>query len=95
MINIQQLPPQIDFGFGKTAQRVQSNTPVKIWLNTLYNTGAYTFSLITPYGSLNKASDYEYTLTIAQPGTYSISLAVTQKATGIRLMSNILTLTIY
>ena len=95
MINIQQLQPQIDFGFGATTKGVSRNTPVTIWLSTLYNEEAYTFALISPYASIAKTSNYEYKVTLAQPGTYSLSLAVTQKATGIRLMSNILTLTIY
>jgi len=96
MINsIQQVPPQIDFGFGATAKGVSRNTTVTIWLSTLYNEDAYSFTLLSQYGSVIKNSNYEYLLTLAQPGSYSISLAVTQKATGIRLMSNTLTLTIY
>lgn len=94
MIYLQQLQPQIDFGFGVTQKSVQIENAVTIWLGTLYNEEAYTFQLSVSSGTYTKMSDYEYQLYYTQRGIYTISLAVTQKATGIRLMSNTLTLTV-
>ncbi|MCO6147520.1 hypothetical protein [Flavobacterium sp. NRK1] len=97
MRNIQHIKPSIDFGFGATQKREETYTPVTLWLSTLYNTSAYTFEVLFPPsgGSLQKISDYEYRITYVDSGTYEISMAVTQKATGIRLVSNPVTLTIY
>lgn len=95
MINIQHIQPQIDLGFGVTQKSVGVQNAVTVWLNTLYNEDAYSFVLLLSQGSYTKMSDYEYILYYTQPGTYTISLIVTQKATGMRLESNTLTLTIY
>ncbi|PZR24435.1 MAG: hypothetical protein DI539_00215 [Flavobacterium psychrophilum] len=90
---IHTITPQIDFGFGQTVKRVTAGTPVTIWLSTLYNRDAYSFSLLAP-GTVTKISDYEYTVTHNTAGVYSPILTVTHKATGLRLESNTLNLTI-
>ena len=90
---IHTITPQIDFGFGQTVKRVTAGTPVTIWLSTLYNRDAYSFDLTAP-GTVTKVSDYEYTVMHTVSGVYSPQLTVTHKATGLRLVSNTLNLTI-
>ena len=90
---IHTLTPQIDFGFGHTVKKVPAGTSVTIWLSTLYNREAYCFALTAP-GTITKVSDYEYTVMHTVSGVYSPQLTVTHKATGLRLVSNTLNLTI-
>ncbi|MHA3787460.1 hypothetical protein ACX0HA_04555 [Flavobacterium hauense] len=90
---IHTVTPEIDFGFGQTVKREGAGVPVTIWLATIYNRDAYSFSLSAP-GSITKLSDYEYTVIHTTPGVYSPVLTVTHKATGLRLVSNTLNLTI-
>lgn len=91
--NIKYIPPYIDFGFGVTTKNTAKNNPVTVWLSTLYNQEAYTFSLTGP-GTITKVSNYEYTVTHNTPGIYNLQLIVTLKATNTPFESNILTLTL-
>lgn len=87
------LVPAIDFGLGLNTVTVPAGQPVTVWLQTLYNQQAYTFALQTT-GAVNKISNYQYTVTFATPGTYTLQLAVTPADKSIALMSNILDLTV-
>ena len=88
---LKNIPPAIDFGFGIMQKQVAVNTPVTVWLNTLYNQEVYSFAL-TAQGAVTKISNYEYVVTRAQPGTYTIKLSVSTTNKKISLESNILTL---
>lgn len=90
---IHTIAPEIDFGFGHTVKKVAAGTHVTIWLSTIYNRDAYSFTLTAP-GSIVAVSPYEYTVTHSTPGVYTLMLAVTHKATGLRLVSNTLNLTL-
>ncbi|KGO85726.1 hypothetical protein Q765_15010 [Flavobacterium rivuli WB 3.3-2 = DSM 21788] len=88
---LKNIPPNIDFGFGITKQEVAVNTPVTVWLNTLYNQDVYGFTLHAT-GVVTKISNYEYVVTYPLPGTYTLTLGVGTKDKKISLDSNILTL---
>lgn len=87
--NIKYIPPYIDFGFGVTTKNTSINKAVTVWLSTLYNQDAYTFSLTGP-GTITKVSNYEYTVTHNTPGMYTLQLIVTLKATNTPFESNLL-----
>lgn len=89
--NIRYLTPYIDFGFGITTKNARLNDTVTVWLSTLYNQEAYSFSFVGP-GTVTKITNYQYTITHNVPGTYNLQLIVTLKATSTRLESNLLTL---
>jgi hypothetical protein len=89
---LKNLTPFIDFGFGNTQRQVTVNTPVTVWLNTLYNQDAYAFTLLANGAAVTPISNYEYTVTCPAPGTYTLSLAVGTPDKKISLASNILTL---
>lgn len=91
--NIQYIPPYINFGFGVTTKLSTIHKPITVWLSTLYNQEAYTFSLTGP-GTITKVSNYQYTIAHNVPGLYNIQLVVTLKATNTPLESNILYLTL-
>lgn len=86
--------PFIDLGFGITQQEVPAGTPVTVWVNTLYNQEVYSFTLTAPGAVITKISNYEYSLTYATPGTYTISLGVSNTGKKTSLASNILTITV-
>lgn len=85
------LTPFISFGFGVTQQQVAANTPVTVWLNTLYNQDAYTFTLLAAGAAVTQISNYEYVVTYPATGTYTISITVATPDKKISLTSNILT----
>jgi hypothetical protein len=87
------LTPVIDFGLGLHTTALPAGQPVTVWLQALYNQAAYTFALETT-GTVTKISNYQYRVTFATPGTYTIQLAVTPVSKGTNLMSNILDLTV-
>jgi len=87
---LKNITPFIDFGFGITKTEVAANTPVTVWLNTLYNQEVYGFTLHAT-GVVSKISNYEYEVRYPQPGTYSIKLGVSTSNKKISLDSNILT----
>lgn len=89
--------PLIDFGFGAIEKTVSVNTPVTIWQNTIYNSKEYEY-LLTYTDSVKatqtKVSDYEYQLSYNEPGVYSITIIVSNKAKSIGLTSNTITLNV-
>jgi len=87
---LKNIPPLIDFGFGLTSIQAAVNTPVTVWLNTLYNQEAYSFTLRAT-GAVTKISNYEYEIAYPQPGTYLIAMGVSTTDKKISLESNILT----
>ena len=87
---LKNITPFIDFGFGITKTEVAANTPVTVWLNTLYNQEVYGFTLRAT-GVVSKISNYEYEVRYPQPGTYTIKLGVSTSNKKISLDSNILT----
>ena len=91
--DLKTLTPSIDFGLGLTTLQAQAGQPVTVWLQTLYNQQAYTF-ILQCTGTVTKVSNYQYKVTFATPGTYTLQLAVTPVNKGTSLMSNILDLTV-
>jgi len=94
---IQQLKtitPAIDLGFGITQKQVATSIPVTVWLNTLYNSQAYTCSIFALGATVNKISNYQYNVTYATPGNYTVNMSVNSIDKTISLASNILNITV-
>ncbi|MXN91290.1 hypothetical protein GR160_08615 [Flavobacterium sp. Sd200] len=85
------ITPFIDFGFGITQLNTTANTPFTVWLQTLYNQNAYTFTLMATNGQVTQISNYEYIVVYPEPGTYQINITVDSANKRISLDSNILT----
>lgn len=87
------LAPFIDFGFGLVEKTVSAGTPVTVWQGNLYNT-EYSSVINTPGGTYSKVSDYQYTVTYATPGTYNITVVVSNKDKTKNYTSNTITITV-
>ena len=94
MINhLQNIRPYIDFGFGLTHKTIPAGASVTVWLNTLFNTGSYTFSL-SAQGSTTKISENEYSIVFNTPGLYEINMIVSARKKKISLQSNVITVNV-
>lgn len=94
MINeLKNLTPCISFGFGLTSASAVIGQPVTVWLQTLYNPEAYTFSL-SAQGTVTKISDYEYEVAFGALGLYEIALIVSSKNSKTSLQSNVITVNV-
>ena len=91
--DLKTIAPAIDFGLGLTTLQAQAGQPVTVWLQTLYNRQAYTF-ILQCTGTVTKVSNYQYRVTFATPGNYTLQMAVTPVSKGTTRMSNILDLTV-
>ncbi|MES2484551.1 MAG: hypothetical protein V4581_01185 [Bacteroidota bacterium] len=91
---LKNIPPYIDFGFGITQTQAAISQEITVWLNTLYNQDAYTFTLNALEATVTKISNYEYQVTYTTLGTYQLSLSVVSTDKTISLDSNILSITI-
>lgn len=91
---LRHLRPQIDFGMGITTLSHPDDVALTVWQNVLYNTGAYTFTLMASGAQVTVVSPFEYRLVYPTPGSYSINLIATATGTGANLSSNILYITI-
>ncbi|KGO91742.1 PKD domain-containing protein [Flavobacterium subsaxonicum] len=88
------LTPFIHFGLGANQKQVAAGQPVTIWLDTLYNQEAYTFRLAAVGSQITKISNYEYQVTYAAAGSYTINFTVNSADKTISLASNTLNLTV-
>lgn len=88
------LTPYIVFNGGVTLHRATAGQAVNVWLETLYNAQAYTFTLTAVGGTVTKISGYEYRVTYTSPGAYSIYITVNSADKKISLKSNILEINI-
>jgi hypothetical protein len=91
---LKNLSPIITFGFGTIQKQINAGQPVTVWLNTIYNQEAYTFTLAAAGAVVTKISNYEYSVSYTAAGSYTISLAVNSTNKTISLVSNILTVTV-
>lgn len=87
------IQPYIEFENGFTEVTPVKGVPVTVWLNTLFNTGMYTFDLVSD-GIIEKVSDYEYRVTISTIGEHNVYLNVIAKDKHTVLKSNELTIII-
>lgn len=92
--NLKNIQPFIHFGFGITEITVPSGATVTVWLNTLFNQDMYVFNLQAYPALVTKISDYEYSVTQHNPGTYKITLSINPKQKKTSLESNIITLNV-
>lgn len=89
--------PFIGFELAMVSATAAVGQPVTVWLTTLFNQDAYTFSLTATGATKTKIADNEWELTYAAPGTYQVQMKLTTAKSikkGFTLNSNIITVTI-
>jgi hypothetical protein len=91
---LKSIQPAIDFGNGNTTMQISTGETVTVWLSTLYNQEAYSFNLQADGLQAIRISDYEYRVTPALPGSYTLQMAIISIDKTISLTSNTLTLTV-
>lgn len=89
--------PAIGFDFGVSQATVSIEQHVTVWLDSQYNQEAYNFDLVSMGAyTVEKKSNYEYSISFASTGVYEIYIEVTPAGggKGKNLESNKLTITV-
>lgn len=91
---LKNIKPFVSFGFGVTKTEVNTNTPITVWVDTLYNQDEFEFFIGANGATVNKISNYEYILTYATTGYKEVVINVGTKDKQLNLRSNTLIVTV-
>ncbi len=93
--DVKRMPPFIHFGFHEVERTIEAGQSIDVWLHTIYNLETYAIAIVSGLPKVKK-SNYQYTITPAVAGTYTVYFTVQSKdpAKSIDLQSNSITLTV-